>query len=197
MVLIIKQSSLLTFGISRDHRPLQSQIKGFNLMYKTITNTKHLLVVRQCSKYVHGLFHVILTMTTEAIFYFLNIYWAPKMCQTLVWMLGLLHWSKHIKMSAFSRLRSSVSRKHYSSIWIQEFWLLGYKVVIVISRCHEMQSLLDINQNLMNYKQLNVKQLGDICVFWLLPECCDWVINLVWYSMSWARNWKEVELELE
>lgn len=119
------------------------------------------------------------------------------MCQMLVWMLGLLHWSKHIKMSAFSRLRSSVSRKHYSSIWIQEFWLLGYKVVIVISRCHEMQSLLDINQNLMNYKQLNVKQLGDICVFWLLPECCDWVINLVWYSMSWARNWKEVGLELE
>lgn len=35
-----------------------------------------------------------------------------------------------------------------------------------------MQPLLEAKENLINHQELNVKQLGDICVLWLILLDC-------------------------
>lgn len=130
-------------------------------------------------------------MTTEACSYSPNIYWAPTVCQTLVWVMRLLHWSKHREMPALYNLHSSAARSSAARIWIQEVWLLGCKGIIAMSRCHEMLPLLETSENLIGHKYSSVKQLGDVCILWFIFRgCWDWAL-LDWNSASRALHWKE------
>lgn len=157
--------------ISRDHSLFNHRSRVSISCIVTIANIEHLLVSRHCSKYVHGLSLLILTMTTEACSSSPNIYWAPTICQTLVWVRRLLHWSKHREVPALCNLYSRAARSSTARIWIQEVWLLGCKGIIPMSRCHEMLPLLETSENLIDQKYLSVKQPG-MFTFWFILQGC-------------------------
>jgi len=71
------QESYNNHTSSRDHRPSGPQTSHVSFIYNNNCSHWQSTVVSRHSKYVHGFFHLVVTMTTEAVIYSPNIYLAP------------------------------------------------------------------------------------------------------------------------
>ena len=75
------QESYNNHTSSRDHRPSGPQTSHVSFIYNNNCSHWQSTVVSHHSKYVHGFFHLVVTVTTEAVIYSPNIYLAPTKCQ--------------------------------------------------------------------------------------------------------------------
>ena len=68
------QESYNNHTSSRDHRPSGPQTSHVSFIYNNNCSHWQSTVVSRHSKYVHGFFHLVVTVTTEAVIYSPNIY---------------------------------------------------------------------------------------------------------------------------